>query len=65
MAIKPRKESLEDKVKRLAAEKESAISGKKKKTWKDTVSMLSKYTPRKWLCSWIVNYRAAESPSAG
>lgn len=48
MAAKPRKESLEDKVKRLAAEKEAANNSKKKNTWKETLSRLSKFTPRKW-----------------
>lgn len=48
MAVKPRKETLEEKVKRLAAEKEAATDSKKKITWKEALARLSKFTPRRW-----------------
>ncbi len=48
MAVKPNKESLEEKVKRLTAEKEAASSPKMKVSWKDYLTSLSKYAPQKW-----------------
>ncbi|NLI93724.1 MAG: type II secretion protein F [Peptococcaceae bacterium] len=48
MAVKPRKESIEEKVKRLAAEKEAQSNDKSKISWKKTLSSLSRFTPRRW-----------------
>jgi len=48
MAVKPRKETLEEKVKRLAAEKEAATDSKKKLTWKEVLAYLAKFTPHRW-----------------
>ncbi|RJE48276.1 MULTISPECIES: type II secretion system F family protein [unclassified Dehalobacter] len=49
MALKPKNESVEDKVKRLVAEKEDTpVKAKKAASWKEYLTSLSKYTPRKW-----------------
>ena len=50
MALQPRKETLEERVNRLAAEKREKQQGTvaKKMTLKDVLARFSKYTPRKW-----------------
>jgi len=48
MAVRPQKESVEEKVKRLASEKNAVSSEKIQFSWKKNLSSLSRFTPRRW-----------------
>lgn len=47
MAARSKKESVEDRIKRLSAQKESGVV-RQRISWKEYLSRLSKYTPQKW-----------------
>lgn len=48
MVFNPKKENLEEKVKRLTAEKQNTDNTKKINRWKMNLTHLSKFAPRKW-----------------
>ena len=48
MIVEPRKETVEDRVKRLSSEKQDATNTPRKVSFKDYLTKLSKFTPRKW-----------------
>jgi tight adherence protein B len=47
MAVRSKNESIEDRIKRLSAQKESAVT-KRRISWKEYLARLGRYTPRKW-----------------
>jgi len=48
MSIKPKNESVEEKLKRLTSEKEASNDVKKTVSWKNHLTSLSRFTPQKW-----------------